>query len=733
MSDQINFDQLYDGVVDSGQEPKALFKSVYSGAITALSYAEILLNQAIRDFGVDQPVSYPDTAYYLPVIRCLSGEEVTTLGDMVPILNRMRASFNENYRCFANARQAGEATWYAAEIIEAVRYLRNTPENPLYVAPWTGFLGDPVVRMYGIKLVDWTIPGEAVVLGRAKDSKSAKKLIDSLMAKGLMIFLSDEIIEQLLEENVKLGVDYIAFPLGNFTQVVHAANFALRAGMMFGGIQPGAKDPQRDYQHRRVLAFILYLGEHDMVKDAACMGGINVGFPVITDQELPKEKQIKDWFISQPDYDKIVQTCLEVRGIKITAIDIDVPITVGPAFEGESIRKKDMYVEFGGTKTPGFELVRMVGEDEIEDGKITVVGPDIDSVQPGSRMPIGIVLDVYGRKMQEDFEPVLERRIHYFTNYGEGLWHVAQRDIMWVRISNDAYSKGFRLEHIGRILYAKFKAEFPAIVDRVQVTIYTDDEKVLQMRDLAREYYKKRDDRLKELKDENVDTFYSCTLCQSFAPTHVCVVAPERVGLCGAVSWLDAKAAYEINPHGSNQPIPKEGTIDEVKGQWESFNDFCFNNSQRNITNVNFYTIMEYPMTSCGCFECILAMVPECNGFMVVNREHSGMTPTGMTFSTLAGTIGGGAQMPGFMGIGKSYLGSRKFVPADGGLGRLVWMPKSLKEALRPLLIEAAENAGLGKEFVDKIADETIGSSGEEILGFLEEKGHPALTMDPLI
>ena len=733
MSEQINFDQLFDGIVEPGKEPKALFKSAFNGAITAMSYAEILLSQAIRDFGADQPVAYPDTAYYLPVIRCLSGEEVRTLGDLVPILNRARASFREDYRDFTNARQMGEATWYAAEIIEAVRYLRNTPENPLHVAPWTGFLGDPVVRMYGTKLVDWTIPGEAVILGRAKDSKAAKKLVDSFMAKGLMLFLSDEIIEQLMEENVKLGIDYIAFPLGNFTQVVHAANFALRAGMMFGAIPAGARDAQRDYQHRRVLAFILYLGEHDMVRDAAAMGAINVGFPVITDQVLPEDKQIKDWFVSQPDYDKIVQTCLEYRGIKITAIDIDVPITIGPAFEGESIRKKDMYVEFGGQKTPGFELVRMVGEDEIEDGKVTVVGPDIDTIQPGGRLPIGLVIDVYGRKMQEDFEPVLERRIHYFTNYGEGLWHVAQRDINWMRISNDAFAKGFRLEHIGRILYAKFKSEFPAIVDRVQVTIYTDEQKVLEMRDLARSYYQKRDDRLKELQDEKVDTFYSCTLCQSFAPTHVCVIAPERVGLCGAVSWLDAKAAFEINPHGSNQPIPKNGTLDEVKGQWESFNEFCFNNSQRNITNVNFYTIMEYPMTSCGCFECILAMVPECNGFMVVNREHSGMTPSGMSFSTLAGTIGAGAQMPGFMGCGKSYLGSRKFVPADGGLGRLVWMPKALKEELRPMLEEAAENVGLGKDFVDKIADETIGTSGDEIMSFLEEKGHPALTMDPLI
>ncbi|HZK18944.1 MAG TPA: acetyl-CoA decarbonylase/synthase complex subunit alpha/beta [Clostridia bacterium] len=731
MSEVQNFDAIYEGAIEPGKEPKSLFREAYHGAITATSYAEILLSQAIRRHGADCKVGYPDTAYFLPVIRCWTGEKVETLKELVPVLNRARGLLREDLN-FETARDAGRATWVAAEVIEAVRYIDHSEENPLQPVPWTGFVGDPIVRQFGIKMVDWTIPGEAVILGRAKDSASAKKLIDDLMGKGMMIFLCDEIIEQLMEEDVKLGADYMAYPLGNFTQVVHAANYALRAGMMFGGIKPGLLEQHRDYQRRQIRAFILYLGEHDMVKTAAAMGAIYTGFPVITDQELPEDKQIKDWFISEPDYDKIIQTALETRGIKITSIDIDAPVNIGPAFEGESIRRKDMYCQFGGGKSPTFEWLRMK-DDTVEDHKIEVIGPDVDTIEEGDALPLGIVIDVYGRKMEKDFEPVLERRIHYFVNYGEGVWHSAQRDLAWLRISKGAFAKGFRLRHFGEILWAKLKADFSAIVDRVAITLITDEEKVLEMREQARGAYAERDERIKKLTDEDIDTFYSCTLCQSFAPTHVCVVAPERVGLCGAVSWLDAKAAYEINPHGENQPIPKEGLIDDYKGQWEAFNEFTFNNSQRTVEKVNFYTIMEYPMTSCGCFEAIMSMVPECNGFMVVNREHTGMTPAGMTFSTLAGMIGGGAQMPGFMGIGKAYLGSKKFVPADGGLGRVIWMPKDLKETLRPMLEEAAEFWGLGKEFVDKIADETVGTSGDEILSFLEEKGHPALTMDPLL
>lgn len=704
-----------------------LFKQAFDGAVIATSYAEILLNQAITEYGGETPVCYPDTAYKLPVITALSGEDVKTLNDLVPILNRIRTTkIKENYT-LEGAKESGEAAFYAAEIIEALRYLNG--QNP-HVAPWTGFLTDPVLRKFGIQLVDFTIPGVAVIIGKAKDSKAAAKLIKDLQSKGMMLMLCNEIIEQLLEENVKLGIDYIAFPLGNFTQAIHAVNFALRAGLAFGGIAPGNKEAQLDYQRRRVRAFVLALGEQDEVRIAAEFGAIMLGFPVITDQ--PLEEEVPDWYVYQPDYDRIVPDSLELRGIKLKIVDIPVPITIGPAFEGETIRKADAYLEFGGGRTTAFELVKMVGQDEIEDGKVTVVGPEIDEVEEGSKLPLGIVIKIYGRKMQEDFEGVLERRVHYFINYGEGLWHVAQRDLCWLRISRDAHAKGFKIRHFGEILIAKYKSEFPAIVDRVEVTLYTEKEKVEELIKTARASYAKRDERLRGLTDETVEEFYSCTLCQSFAPNHVCVVTPERVGLCGAVSWLDAKASYEITPTGPNQPIVKESAFDEQKGIWKSVNDFVFAASHQNLEEVALYTLMELPMTSCGCFEAIMAIVPEANGLMITTREHTGMTPCGMTFSTLAGTVGGGVQSPGFMGIGKRYIISRKFIRADGGISRIVWMPKDLKTMLHDDFVRISVEQGLGEDFIDRIADETVGTTTEEILPYLEEKGHPALVMDPL-
>lgn len=721
------FDEVYSGALSVMKKPPVkLFERALNGAITATGYAEILLSQAIRIYGPDEPLSFPDTAYYLPVITCLSGEKVTSLGQLPPILNRMRHQLKEEPG-FAGALLCGEATAYAAEIIEALRYLRGAAPH---VLPWTGFLSDPLLRKFGIQLVDWTIPGQAIIMGRARSGADAAHIVQELQAKGMMIFLVNEVIEQLLEQNMKLGVDYIAFPLGNFTQVIHAVNYALRAGLAFGGISPGQRDEHRDYQHRRVRAFVLQLGQADDVQVAAHFAAVFLGFPVICDTKL--EEEIPDWYVSHPDYATLVSYAMELRGIKLKVVEIPIPVNYGPSFEGETIRKGEMYAEFGGGRTPAFELVKMVREDEITDGKVTLLGPDIDQVEEGGHLPLGIVVKIFGRKMQTDFEGVLERRIHYFVNYGEGLWHVAQRDLCWLRISKEARAKGFSLRHLGEILVAKFKDEFPAIVDRVEVTLLTDREKVEQALAEARERYAARDARLKGLTDEAVEVLYSCTLCQSFAPNHVCIVSPERVGLCGAVSWLDAKASYEIDPSGPNRPVKKNTPVDTDRGMWQEVNEYIADASNRNVEEVNLYTLMDKPMTSCGCFEAILAIVPEVNGIMVTTREYTGGTPSGMSFSTLAGSVGGGVQTPGFMGIGRSYLLSRKFLKADGGLARIVWMPKELKEFLGEDLRRRAEEEGLGADFVDKIADETVGTTVEEIMPFLEESKHPALSLEPL-
>ncbi|NQU64405.1 MAG: acetyl-CoA decarbonylase/synthase complex subunit delta, partial [SAR324 cluster bacterium] len=212
---------------------------------------------------------------------------------------------------------------------------------------------------------------------------------------------------------------------------------------------------------------------------------------------------------------------------------------------------------------------------------------------------------------------------------------------------------------------------------------------------------------------------------------HVCIITPERLGLCGAYNWLDGKAAFEIDETGPNQPVKKGELLDPVKGIWTGVNDYVYANSHKSVSTFCAYSIMDRPMTSCGCFEAICAYVPECNGVMVVNREFMEDTPVGMTFSSLAGSVGGGQQTPGFMGVGKVFLTSRKFLSAEGGFGRLVWMPKELKEQLHEELESSAQAEGL-TGFLDKIADETIATDPKEIRAFMERVNHPALKLSDM-
>jgi acetyl-CoA decarbonylase/synthase complex subunit beta/acetyl-CoA synthase len=339
---------------------------------------------------------------------------------------------------------------------------------------------------------------------------------------------------------------------------------------------------------------------------------------------------------------------------------------------------------------------------------------------------------VAGKMMKKDYEPVLERRIHNFVNYGEGSWHVAQRDIIWVRISKEVVAKGVKIEHIGKLLASKFRMDFPNLLDAVSVTLITDEAKVLAAKKDAEKVYEERDARIKGMRDEDVNTYYSCTLCQTFAPNHVCVITPEHPALCGAISWLDGKIAYEIAPSGANQPIDKGAVINSLNGEFDGVNKFVKKASHGEIDRCSLYSVMEYPMTCCGCFECIALMLPEVNGIMVVNREFKGITPSGMTFSTLAGTIGGGAQTPGFAGISKNYILSDRFLQGDGGIERLVWMPSQLKEELKTRLIKKLADQNKSDLF-EKIADETSATSLEDLISYLERIKHPALTMKPLV
>jgi acetyl-CoA synthase len=615
-----------------------------------------------------------------------------------------------------------------------------------------GPIDDIQLRSWGIQLVDGRMPGFAAIVGAAKSNEVAVQLIRELQRRNILTFLSGNvngrsIIHQLLEEGVELGYDTYTVPFGTDTlSAIYALGFAARSALTFGGIKAAQAREILMYNKERVYAFVLALGEVDDLKYAAAAGAINFGFPVIADtvipEILPTGVTTYEHVVSMPfdqidgaddleRAERLVQKCIEIRGLKVQVSDVPVPVPYGSAFEGEVVRRADMRVEFGGKKSRCFEYLRMIDLEDVTDGKIEIVGPGIEDLEDGSAIDLGIVVDVAGRQMQADFEPVLERQVHYFINGASGIQHIGQRDIAWIRISHAAAEKGFTLEHFGKILHARFHSDFGAIVDKVQVTIFTDPDGIGEWLGKARDSYDFRNKRLANLTDDAVDEFYSCTLCQSFAPDHLCVISPERLGLCGAYNWLDCKASFNINPTGPNQPIKLGSEIDVKKGYWTGVNEFTQQASHGVVQEVTMYSIMENPMTACGCFECIVMLIPESNGVMVVSREDTSMTPAGMTFSTLAGVAGGGLQTPGVMGVGKFFLTSPKFISADDGFKRVVWMSSILKETMADEFAAVAEREG-DPDLIGKIADERSVTTVDELLAWMEEHNHPALLMEPI-
>ena len=705
-----------------------LFERVFGGNDAVYGLTEAAIDGAIAQHGADHAVSFPGTAYSLPCYYGVTGVKVETLGQLKEALGVVKTLMTRNNR-LNDAFMSGVATALCAEFIEVLKYMDGAEP---YAAPCYGHLPDAVVRSLGVPLVTGDIPGVPVILGTAPTADEAVALVKSYQAQGMLVTLVGGIIDQLEEKGYKTGAELRVIPLGkDVTSVIHVVSVAVRAALIFGNIQPGDAAGLMKYTFERVPAFVNAFAPLDDVIVACGAGAIALGFPVISN-ETENMFRVPKSLIQQLDISKWNATSLEARDIKIKITNIDIPVAFASAFEGEIIRRGDMQVEVDGSRVDCFELVQTREAAEIEDHKIVVEGPEIDEVPVGSKISLSYTVEVAGKAMQPDFESVMERKIHSWINCIEGVMHTGQRDMIRIRISKADFEAGFKFKHLGEVLYAKIKSEFEAVVDKCQVTIVVDAEKNAKLRAAANEVFDKRDARLASMTDESVEQYYTCIMCQAFSPSHVCIVTPERLGLCGAVSWLDAKATKELDPAGPCQPILKEGCLDEKLGRYTTVDEAVNKYSHGALEHVTLYSLFQDPMTSCGCFECICGVEPVSMGVVITCREHAGTTPLGMTFSEMASMTGGGVQTPGFMGHGKHFIASHKFIAAEGGPGRIVWMPKMLKDQMRERLDKTALEMYGVENFTDMIADETICTDDpEQLMNYLSEVGHPVLSMEP--
>ena len=168
------------------------------------------------------------------------------------------------------------------------------------------------------------------------------------------------------------------------------------------------------------------------------------------------------------------------------------PFEISPMFEGERVRKEGMFVELGGPKSLGLELVRAADMDAIEDDKVTIVGPDLKEMEEGKTYPWAMIFNIGGELVEADLESVVERRVHDFINYCQGIMHLNQRYDVWMRVSKDTAAKMDSFEPFGKAVMMLFKTELP-FIEKMQVTFYTDKAEVEKQLEIAKEIFKARD------------------------------------------------------------------------------------------------------------------------------------------------------------------------------------------------------------------------------------------------
>ena len=395
----------------------------------------------------------------------------------------------------------------------------------------------------------------------------------------------------------------------------------------------------------------------------------------------------------------------------------DIPVDVGIIYEGERIRGREMQVELGGPREDyKFELVQSKELDEIEDEKVTIIGNDLPDIPEGTNVPFGMIIEVGGVEVEKDLEGVIERRLHEYVNFIEGFMHLNQRYDIQMRISKKSYQKGFNSFKIfAKVLFRLYKSEM-TFIEKMQITFITDPEKVKEMYPETMDIYEARDAKARGMSDDDVDVFYGCSLCQSFAPTHLCVITPQRYANCGAISWFDGKATAKVDPKGPIFEIPKGALIDGITGEYEEVNRIIKEKSLGEIERVQLYTGFGYPHTSCGCFEGCAFYIPEVDGYGVVHRNYREKTVNGLDFVTISDLTAGGRQVDGFHGLSIEYMRSPKFMQADGGWDRVVWMPEDIIERIKDYM---------PPEIIPKIASEKTVSSLDELKTWLRDKKHP--------
>ncbi|MHA1378179.1 MAG: CO dehydrogenase/CO-methylating acetyl-CoA synthase complex subunit beta [Candidatus Helarchaeota archaeon] len=400
----------------------------------------------------------------------------------------------------------------------------------------------------------------------------------------------------------------------------------------------------------------------------------------------------------------------------------NLPFNIGEEWAGKRIRKKDVFLEFGGPKVKAAAELVDISEDihSLQDGKVEIWGPDIDEMDWGTSYSFLEIISLAGSKLNDLTPGIIERNISIYHDFIEGIMHLNMRNLIWIRLHKSLSKKGIKLEHIAQALLGQLKINFPQI-EKSEIKFFVEpaqdpNQTIRILNDECYYIWNKRSLPALKIEDDEVETFYGCKGCRYYFPSHVCILTPSNYGTCGVISWTDAKVSFTRDPLNNFFEIYKGKKLDELYGSYSGINSKISEFTNNVVKKVNLFSTIKNPQTSCGTFEALIFYIPYIDGLGIADYYYKGYTPLEIKFPTVINIYNIDLQKPGYRGIAINAMVDKKFMQGDGGWKRVAWINSNLMKRIVKYIPQ---------DLIDKIATEKQVKSGVELKEWIKKVDHP--------
>ncbi|MCL1802551.1 MAG: hypothetical protein FWG30_02745 [Eubacteriaceae bacterium] len=675
-----------------------------------LSQAQEALGNAAEKHGFEARLPYT-----LQLMHALRGISVLDLSDLqkalyekpeiMPAEGALGSAFNEGL--------------YALLWLESLQALEHMDDAEAFSL---NYMPDADIRDLAVPLARGDVPAIALIIGQTKDDKAFEGLVRKYQESGAVVFLAGSAAGQAKNCSIKGGKEYRVFSFASCSQAFAAI---LRFAEIFSESSGGSISSLFSFSKSSLPVFLNILGEVSGIAAACAASCMALGFPAIAEAGLGSA-YVPTAYESSNGIGKMADISFRLRGIEAVERESFAANAYSPSFQNEAVMPGELHAQLGWPENSGF-LLFFSRSDWPGNSQVETKGYGLID---GSSL--SILVECHGPNIEHEFELFAEKQLSIWINRIEGVSLSMNFGSATLRISKAAYDKGFTDESLGQSIYSQVIKEYGDIVSKCRVTIITEQSLSENIEaNVAAPLTKIRSERLSELTDENVKLFYACTACRKYQSSHFCAITPEKPGICGAVDYYSAYSEHALSKGNSPSimAIAKGEASDALLGRYAEVDATL----EKGYKNVAIYSLMQDPMPSIGAFECISAVEPSTSGVLAVPKDYSGATPMGLRFSELAFMASAAKQAPGAMGHSKSYIASKKYLQPEGGIIRVVWMPKSLKDEYRDEInLRAKELTGI-EDFAEMICDESIGVTLEELKRHLQDTKHPVSTMPILV